>query len=201
MHAPDPTRHGLKHAAGALLAVLLAVSGPALAGKKDDTVRFAYDQAPESVDPFFNNVRIPKSNILGGEKAVGQGFIMLMKELAWERMVIAVAPEHLAAMTDVPTVISPQHPQPKHPTNVTSALLVFRQLLPRPPASILLQLRPKQIPWMFPPPRTHNDDHVFRLVIVQDIASPHLIRTGVRFHLEAHPCKCGQAHFLQEFAF
>jgi hypothetical protein len=59
----------------------------------------------------------------------------------------------------------------------------------QPPSS--KQLRPKQIPWMFPPPRTHNDDHVFRLVIVQDIASPHLIRTGVRFHLEAHPCKCG----------
>ena len=25
---------------------------------KDDTLRFAYDQAPESVDPYFNNVRI-----------------------------------------------------------------------------------------------------------------------------------------------
>ena len=31
---------------------------PALAAKKDDTLRFAYDQAPESVDPYFNNVRI-----------------------------------------------------------------------------------------------------------------------------------------------
>ena len=39
-------------------ALLLAIAGPALAGKKDDTIRFAYDQAPESVDPFFNNVRI-----------------------------------------------------------------------------------------------------------------------------------------------
>lgn len=36
---------------------LVATSG-ALAGKADNTVRFAYDQAPESVDPFFNNVRI-----------------------------------------------------------------------------------------------------------------------------------------------
>ena len=33
-------------------------AGPALAAKKDNTIRFAYDQAPESVDPFFNNVRI-----------------------------------------------------------------------------------------------------------------------------------------------
>ena len=26
--------------------------------KKSDTLRMAYDQAPESVDPYFNNVRI-----------------------------------------------------------------------------------------------------------------------------------------------
>lgn len=42
-----------------LLAGLLAALGAAAhAGKKDDTLRFAYDQAPESVDPYFNNVRI-----------------------------------------------------------------------------------------------------------------------------------------------
>ena len=43
-----------------LLAGLLAAlsAGAAHAGKKDDTLRFAYDQAPESVDPYFNNVRI-----------------------------------------------------------------------------------------------------------------------------------------------
>ena len=45
-------------AALALTAGLLASNGPAAPGKKDDTLRFAYDQAPESVDPFFNNVRI-----------------------------------------------------------------------------------------------------------------------------------------------
>jgi long-chain-acyl-CoA dehydrogenase len=36
---------------------------------------------------FFDNVRVPKSNLLGME---GMGFIMLMKELAWERMMIAI---------------------------------------------------------------------------------------------------------------
>jgi peptide/nickel transport system substrate-binding protein len=36
----------------------LIASGPALAGKIDNSVRFAYDQAPENVDPFFNNVRV-----------------------------------------------------------------------------------------------------------------------------------------------
>lgn len=35
-----------------------AMTTPALAQKAANTVRFAYDQAPESVDPFFNNVRI-----------------------------------------------------------------------------------------------------------------------------------------------
>jgi len=47
-----------KLALGAVFASLLLTTGPAAAGKKDDTIRFAYDQAPESVDPFFNNVRI-----------------------------------------------------------------------------------------------------------------------------------------------
>ena len=45
---------------GLLLAAVSAalISVPAHAAKKDDTLRFAYDQAPESVDPYFNNVRI-----------------------------------------------------------------------------------------------------------------------------------------------
>jgi peptide/nickel transport system substrate-binding protein len=45
-----------KFAAGFAAAMLLAA--PALAGKKDDTIRFAYDQVPENIDPYFNNVRI-----------------------------------------------------------------------------------------------------------------------------------------------
>ena len=40
------------------LAACLVASGPVLSAKRDNTVRFAYDQAPENVDPFFNNVRI-----------------------------------------------------------------------------------------------------------------------------------------------
>ena len=43
---------------GLIAAALLAAATPALAQKAANTVRFAYDQAPESVDPFFNNVRI-----------------------------------------------------------------------------------------------------------------------------------------------
>jgi len=42
----------------AAAAALAAATSPVLAGKKDDTVRFAYDQVIENMDPFFNNVRL-----------------------------------------------------------------------------------------------------------------------------------------------
>ena len=54
----------MKTKTASLLSAALVVLGTALAAptalatKKDDTLRFATDQAPESVDPFFNNVRI-----------------------------------------------------------------------------------------------------------------------------------------------
>lgn len=38
---------------------------------------------------FFENCRVPKENVLGGVE--GQGFIHLMKELAWERLSIAIS--------------------------------------------------------------------------------------------------------------
>jgi peptide/nickel transport system substrate-binding protein len=44
--------------AGALVASIVLAGAPAKADKAQNSVRFAYDQAPESVDPFFNNVRI-----------------------------------------------------------------------------------------------------------------------------------------------
>src|SRR5215207_7942217 len=43
---------------GLALAGALSAATPALAAKRDNSVRFAYDQAPENVDPYFNNVRI-----------------------------------------------------------------------------------------------------------------------------------------------
>lgn len=41
----------------------------------------------DTCELFFDNVRIPKENLLGTE---GKGFMMLMKELAWERMIVAI---------------------------------------------------------------------------------------------------------------
>jgi peptide/nickel transport system substrate-binding protein len=40
------------------VALLTATAMPAYAQKAQNTVRFAYDQVPENIDPFFNNVRI-----------------------------------------------------------------------------------------------------------------------------------------------
>lgn len=44
-------------------------------------------KAQDTSELFFDAVRVPQSNVLGGE---GQGFFMLMQELAWERMQIAI---------------------------------------------------------------------------------------------------------------
>ncbi len=43
--------------AAALLAAVVAVT-PATAGKRDNSLRFAYEQVLENVDPYFNSVRI-----------------------------------------------------------------------------------------------------------------------------------------------
>lgn len=45
-------------AASALVGAALVTAQPSVASKRDDTLRFAADQAVENVDPFFNNVRI-----------------------------------------------------------------------------------------------------------------------------------------------
>lgn len=48
----------LKTGLAILGGLLVSTSGPVIASKKDNTVRFAYDQVLENIDPFFNNVRL-----------------------------------------------------------------------------------------------------------------------------------------------
>lgn len=56
-------------------------------------------KAQDTCELFFENVRVPKSNIVG---EVGAGFSMLMQELAWERLLIAITSvANAEAMLDV----------------------------------------------------------------------------------------------------
>ena len=47
-------------------------------------------KAQDTCEMFFENCRVPRANVLGGADGEGRGFIMLMKELAWERLIIAI---------------------------------------------------------------------------------------------------------------
>jgi acyl-CoA dehydrogenase len=44
-------------------------------------------KAQDTSELFFSDVRVPITNLLGQE---GQGFVMLMQELAWERLQVAI---------------------------------------------------------------------------------------------------------------
>jgi long-chain-acyl-CoA dehydrogenase len=45
-------------------------------------------KAQDTAELFFDDVRVPATNMLGGE---GKGFFCLMQELAWERLQIAIS--------------------------------------------------------------------------------------------------------------
>jgi alkylation response protein AidB-like acyl-CoA dehydrogenase len=56
-------------------------------------------KAQDTCELFFHDVRVPKTNIVGD---VGAGFSMLMQELAWERLLIAITSvANAEAMLDV----------------------------------------------------------------------------------------------------
>jgi acyl-CoA dehydrogenase len=47
-------------------------------------------KAQDTSELFFDNVRVPAENLLGGEAQKNRGFICLMEQLPWERLQIAV---------------------------------------------------------------------------------------------------------------
>lgn len=47
-------------------------------------------KAQDTSELFFDNVKVPAENLLGGEAFVGKGFICLMEQLPWERLQIAI---------------------------------------------------------------------------------------------------------------
>ena len=47
-------------------------------------------KAQDTSELFFNNVRVPAENLLGGPAYENKGFICLMEQLPWERLQIAI---------------------------------------------------------------------------------------------------------------
>ncbi|UUZ44776.1 acyl-CoA dehydrogenase family protein [Janibacter limosus] len=56
-------------------------------GRKLDKVGLRYR---DTMELFFEDMRVPAANILGGEAGEGQGFIQLMQQLGQERLIIGL---------------------------------------------------------------------------------------------------------------
>ena len=67
---------------------LILVEADRVGVTKSKPLRKVGLHAQDTTMLFFQDVRVPKANILGGEP--GQGFYQLMKELAWERLSIGI---------------------------------------------------------------------------------------------------------------
>lgn len=76
-----------KTGAGAKDLSLLIVDANSPGFSKGKPLKKIGMKAQDTCELFFDDVRVPKKNLLGPE---GNGFIALMQELAWERLIIAI---------------------------------------------------------------------------------------------------------------
>ncbi len=77
-------------AAGARGTSLLMVETPGLAGYRRGRILDKIGmKGQDTAELFFDDVRVPAENLLGGVE--GRGFAQLMDQLPWERTIIAVA--------------------------------------------------------------------------------------------------------------
>jgi len=87
------------------LVIVVAKTNPAAGGKGTSLLLVERDMAGFSVgkrlkklglkaqdtsELFFDNVRVPANNLLGGADMENRGFICLMEQLPWERLQIAI---------------------------------------------------------------------------------------------------------------
>jgi alkylation response protein AidB-like acyl-CoA dehydrogenase len=77
-------------AAGAKGTSLLVVERGMKGFEKGKRLKKLGLKAQDTSELFFDNVRVPADNLLGGAAFENKGFICLMEQLPWERMQIAV---------------------------------------------------------------------------------------------------------------
>ena len=77
-------------AAGAKGTSLLLVERGMAGFEKGKRLKKLGLKAQDTSELFFDNVRVPADNLLGGAAMEGKGFVCLMQELPWERMQIAI---------------------------------------------------------------------------------------------------------------
>jgi acyl-CoA dehydrogenase len=85
----DPSARKTDPAAGARGTSLVMVETAELAGFRRGRVLDKIGQkGNDTAELFFDDVRVPAENLLGGVE--GRGFVQLMEQLPWERTIIAV---------------------------------------------------------------------------------------------------------------
>jgi alkylation response protein AidB-like acyl-CoA dehydrogenase len=77
-------------AAGAKGTSLLLVERGMAGFEKGKRLKKLGLKAQDTSELFFDNVRVPAENLLGGEAQLNRGFICLMEQLPWERLQIAI---------------------------------------------------------------------------------------------------------------